>query len=150
MTETVLEVLEEAYYDELESIMNYLAIGQNLETDAGQRVSEMFLADVGEELNHAERLSERINVLGGHVSGSEEFTSTQTYLQPPEDHTDVLAVIEGSIEAEKAAQETYKRLIRKAQEQDDYVTEDLAIELLEEEQKHEREMKDLRADFIEQ
>lgn len=143
----LLTLLEEAYYDELESIMNYLAIAQNLETDLGHTVAEEFMVDVDEELMHAKRLSARMNVLGKHVNGSFGFEATQDALQPSEDHGDVLSAIEGSIEAEQQAQDLYEDIIHEAQEVDDHVTEDLAIELLGDEQEHEREMKDLKAEL---
>lgn len=145
--ERVLELLEEAYFDELETIQNYIAHSENLQTVLGEELAEMFQEDVQEELGHAQDLAARIHTLGGQVPGSSEFTATQDSLQPPADSTDVLAVIDGAIEAERDAQETYRELIEEAGETGDYVTEDLAIRLLEDEETHESDLQDLRAEI---
>lgn len=145
--ERILELLEEAYFDELESQMNYLAAARNLETFDGVDLGEELLADVDDELAHAKAISERIDVLGGRVPGSEEFSVGQPFLQPREDPTDVEAIIRGSIEAESDAIDTYQELAEVAQEDGDYVTYELAVAHLEDEQKHRREMRDLLESF---
>lgn len=145
--ERVVELLEEAYFDELETIQNYIAHSENLQTVLGEELAEMFRADVQEELGHAQDLAARIHTVGGDVPGSLEFTATQDSLQPPEDSTDVLSVIDGAIEAEREAQETYRELIEEAADVGDHVTEDLAIRLLEDEENHESDLLDLRAEL---
>ena len=55
--------------------------------------------------------------------------------QPPEDTTDVVAVIRGVIEAEEEACAHYKKVI-KASDGEDYVTQDLCIQLLASEEEH--------------
>lgn len=146
-TDRILELLEKAYFDELESQMNYLAIATNLETFDGVDLGEKLLLDVDDELQHAKALAERISDLGGHVSGSENFNATQPYLQPPEDHTDVKSAIKGSIQAETEAIATYRELATLAQSQKDYVTYELAVQHLEDEEKHKSEMEDLLKSF---
>ena len=56
-------------------------------------------------------------------------------IQPPEDTTDVVAVIQAVIQAEEAACNQYKKIIR-ACEGEDYVTQDLGIKLLAAEEEH--------------
>ena len=55
--------------------------------------------------------------------------------QPPDDTTDVIAVIEAVIEAEAAACKQYNKII-KATDGEDYVTQDLCIRLLADEEEH--------------
>jgi len=59
----------------------------------------------------------------------------QKSLQPPEDTTDVTGVIEGVLEAEEGAITEYNKIIRQC-EGTDYVTQDLAIRLLAQEEAH--------------
>lgn len=145
--ERVLELLEEAYFDELETIQNYIAHSENLQTVLGEELAEMFRQDVQEELGHAQEIAARIHTLGGQVPGSAKFTPTQDSLQPPEDSTDVLSVIDGALDEEQNAQETYRELARVAGDSDDFVTEDLAIRLLEDEENHASDLRDLRAEL---
>ena len=62
----------------------------------------------------------------------------QQMLQPPRDQTDVPTVIRGVIQAEQAAVDQYNKIIRMC-EGTDYATQDLAIELLADEEEHRRE-----------
>jgi ferritin-like protein len=56
-------------------------------------------------------------------------------MQPSENTTDVVGVIKSVIQAEEAACSQYKKIIR-ATEGDDYVTQDLCIRLLTDEEEH--------------
>ncbi|GBD35878.1 hypothetical protein HRbin36_00993 [bacterium HR36] len=57
-------------------------------------------------------------------------------LQPPSDPTDVVAVIRGVIASEEEAIAHYEKLIELARHHHDYVSENLAIEILSEEEAH--------------
>ena len=59
-------------------------------------------------------------------------------LQPPTDTTDVVAVIKGVIDAEEAAIAQYEKIIRLC-DGFDFVTQDMCITLLADEQQHRRE-----------
>src|SRR5918996_1000146 len=93
--------------------------------------------DVQEELGHARRFAERIKELYGVVPGSMDFAPEQSYLQPPEHQTDIVHVIKGVIEAEAGAIEHYNRIIEFS-EGIDYVTQDMVIEILHDEEGHRR------------
>jgi bacterioferritin len=60
---------------------------------------------------------------------------TQKNLQPPADSTDLVAVIRGVLEAEEEAIAHYKALI-KLTDGEDYVTQDMAITILADEEGH--------------
>lgn len=133
----VIELLTDAYLMELETVMNYLAASTNLDGLHGRQVAELLSGEVGDELGHARRLAERIKELGGTVPGSEQFAAEQGTLQPPADSTNVAAVIEGVIDAEGAAITAYSELARIV-DGTDYVTHDLAVEVLADEERHQR------------
>ncbi|MDQ6914450.1 MAG: rubrerythrin, partial [Actinomycetota bacterium] len=90
-----------------------------------------------EELGHAKQFANRIKELYGVVPGSLEFTAEQTYLQPPQHQTDIVHVIKGVIEAETGAIEHYNAIIESC-EGVDWVTQDMAIEILHDEEGHRR------------
>ncbi|MFB6150368.1 MAG: ferritin-like domain-containing protein [Haloarculaceae archaeon] len=147
MASDIVELLRQAYLDEVETAMNYLANGIYLETVRGEMVAESLMEDVEEELGHAEELGYRLRFYGEVPPASADFEVNQDSLQPPADGSDVLSVIEGVIEAEEDAIDTYEALIEAAEAADDPVTEDLATELLADEQAHRAEFLSFRKEF---
>jgi len=130
----VVELLRAAYSMELETVMNYLANSINLDGVRAEEIKKSLAADVPEELLHAQELGKRIKQLGGLVPGSASVVLGNQQ-QPSKNTTDVVGVIEAVIEAEKAACRHYKKIIR-ATDGDDYVTQDLCIRLLADEEEH--------------
>jgi bacterioferritin len=133
----IVRRLTDAYLMEIETVMNYLAASTNLDGLRGRQVAELLSADVADELQHAERFAQRIRELGGTVPGSDAFVSQQPSLQPPASSSDVDAVIRGVIDAERAAIAAYSELARLA-DGNDYVTHDLAVSVLADEEGHRR------------
>jgi bacterioferritin len=131
----IIRALEDAYWKELETVQNYIANSINLDGVRAEEIKSALAADVTAELGHAQQLARRIKVLGGRVPGSRDFKARQKGLQPPSDSTDVVAVIRGVIEAEEDAIAGYNRLIELC-DGVDYVTQDLAITLLADEEGH--------------
>jgi bacterioferritin len=118
-------------------VMNYLAASTNLDGVLGRQVAGLLAADVAEELQHAERFAQRIKDVGGTVPGSDAFVPQQRSLQPPASSSDVEAVIRGVIDAERAAIAAYGELAHFA-DGSDYVTHDLAVSVLADEESHRR------------
>lgn len=147
MADDIVDLLERAYLDEIETAMNYLANATYLETIRGEMVAESLKEDVEEELEHAEELGYRLRYYDEVPPASADFEARQDSLQPPADGADVVAVVDGVIEAEEDAIATYEALIEAAEEADDPVTEDLAVELLADEQAHLAEFLSYRKDF---
>lgn len=145
--EQVLNLLAEARNDEFETVINYQTDAIALAGIAAEEVAESLSADVQEELGHAEQIGERIVQLGGQPKGSFAMEMGQESLQPPEDPTDTLAVIKGVIDAEEGAVETYRELVEVADEAGDPVTEDLATELLADEEEHLTEFEGYRKEY---
>jgi bacterioferritin len=137
-TATVMtEALTIAYLMELETIANYLAASVNLDGIRAQEVARALAADVEVELGHARRLAERLHQLDGGVPGSRDLIAEQDFLQPTGDSTDVEAVIRGVLEAEDAAIAHYRQLVEAA-DGVDWVTQDLAVSILADEEAHRR------------
>lgn len=132
--EEILTMLQQAYCMELETVMNYLANSINLDGVRAEEIKKSLAADVTGEISHAQELGRRIKQLEGLVPGSESV-HLSGQRQPPEDTTDVVDVIQGVIEAEQAACDHYNKIIRAA-DGSDYVTQDLCIRLLADEEEH--------------
>ena len=135
--EELLELLKKAYWMEIETVMSYLAASVNLDGVRAQEIKESLSEDVEEELGHAKRFAARIKELYGVVPGSEGFAAEQSFLQPPEEQTDIVHVIRGVIEAETGAIEHYTRIVEET-EGVDPVTQDMTIDILRDEQGHRR------------
>jgi bacterioferritin len=135
--EGVVEMLSKAYWMEIETVMSYLAASVNLDGVRAQEIKQSLEAEVEDELDHAHRFARRIKELYGVVPGSKAFAAEQSYLQPPDEQTDVVHVIRGVIKAETGAIEHYTRMIE-ATDQVDPVTQDMTIEILRDEQGHRR------------
>jgi bacterioferritin len=133
----IITELQRAYGMELETVQNYLANSIDLDGVRAEEIKKSLAADIQEELGHAMSLAKRIKVLGGRVPGSLELERDQTYLQPPADATDLITIIKGVIQAEEGAIAQYEKIIRLC-DQVDFVTQDLVIGILGDEQEHRR------------
>ena len=133
----IVELLTRAYWMEIETVMSYMANSINPDGVRAQEVIEALEQDIQEELGHARQFGERIKELYGVVPGSTDFTPEQTFLQPPDRQTDIVHVIKGVIEAETGAIEHYERIIE-VTDGVDFVTQDMVIAILRDEQKHRR------------
>jgi bacterioferritin len=136
--QAIVVELTRAYWMELETVVNYLANSVNLDGVRAEEIKKSLAADITEELNHATQLANRIKTIDGRIPGSAHFQSGQKSLQPPDDSTDVVSVIKGVIDAEQAAIAQYEKIIRLCDGYD-FVTQDLCITLLADEQQHRRE-----------
>ncbi len=131
----VIEALRKSYSMEVETVVNYLANSLHLEGVRAEAIKQALATDIQEELTHAQQLGNRIKQLGGTVPGSLSITFSEKALQPPADSTDVVGVIRGVLAAEEEAIRQYQGII-KLTDGDDYVTQDLAITLLGQEEAH--------------
>lgn len=131
----IIDLLTEAYWMEIETVMSYIANSINLDGVRAEEIKKNLASDITEELAHAQRFGQRIKQLYGTVPGSKEFKASHTFLQPPEDSTDVAAVIRGVIEAERGAIKQYLKIIN-ATEGVDPVTADMVTTILADEEDH--------------
>lgn len=133
----IAELLTQAYWMEIETVMNYLANSIDLDGVRAEEIKKALAADVTEELGHAQLFGKRIKTLYGSVPGSNGFKAAQPFLQPPKDSTDVAAVIRGVIEAERGAIAHYSKIIALTQEADP-VTADMLTTIMADEEQHMR------------
>jgi bacterioferritin len=135
--EELIGLLTAGYWMEIETVMSYIANSINPDGVRAQEIVEHLQEDIQEEIGHAQQFGQRIKELYGVVPGSMEFSASQTYLQPPEQQTDVVHVIKGVIEAETRAIEHYNRIIDFCNDVD-LVTQDMVISIQRDEQQHRR------------
>ena len=135
--ERIVEMLKKAYWMEIETVMSYIANSINPDGVRAQEIVESLQQDITEELGHAQQFAQRIKELYGVVPGSLGFAAEQSYLQPPDEQTDIVHVIKGVIEAETGAIEHYNAIIE-ATEGTDPVTNDMVIAILRDEEGHRR------------
>lgn len=133
--EKTIASLRRAYTMEMETVANYLANSIDLDGVRAEEIKKSLQADITEELGHAQQLGQRIKQLGGLVPGSLDLKFGQKELQPSADTTDVVGVIRGVISAEKQAIAHYQQIIRDT-DGADYVTQDLCVQLLSQEEAH--------------
>ncbi len=135
--EELIEMLTRAYWMEIETVMSYIANSINPDGVRAQEIIESLKADIQEELGHATQFGNRIKELYGVVPGSLDFSAEQSYLQPPEEQTDIVHVIKGVIQAESGAIEHYNKIIEFTDDKDP-VTNDMVIAILRDEEGHKR------------
>ncbi len=135
---TIVSALVRAYNAEIETLANYIACSETLDGVRAKQVAAALAADVPAELGHAQLLAKRLKTIGGRIPGSMGLKMEQRSLQPPADTTDVTSVIKGVIAAEETAISIYQEIIRLCDGKD-YATQDLAIQILRDEEEHRRE-----------
>jgi bacterioferritin len=135
--EQLIGLLTKAYWMEIETVMSYISNSINPDGVRAQEIIESLQQDIQEELGHATQYGARIKELYGVVPGSLDFKAEQSYLQPPDEQTDIVHVIKGVIEAESGAIEHYNKIIEFCEGRDP-VTQDMVIAILRDEEGHRR------------
>ena len=133
--EHLIGLLTQAYWMEIETVMSYITNSINPDGVRAQEIIESLEEDIQEELGHARQYGARIKELYGVVPGSLDFRAEQSYLQPPDEQTDIVHVIKGVIEAESGAIEHYNHIVEFT-DGIDPVTQDMVIAILHDEQGH--------------
>lgn len=131
----IIDLLIRAYWMEIETVMSYIANSVNLDGVRAEEIKNSLSGDITDEIGHAQLFAKRIKEIYGSVPGSFEFKPEQKSLQPLKDCTDVSYVIKGVIEAEQGAIDHYTRIIKTC-ESVDYVTQDMVIQILKDEERH--------------
>ncbi len=142
----IIDELKVAYWMELETVMSYISNSINLDGVRAEEIKKSLDADIQAELGHAQIIARRIKTIGGIVPGTLEFKAAQTSLQPPAKLTDVVSVIKGVIIAEEGAIKQYNKLIQLC-DGVDYVTQDMCITALGDEEEHRREFMGFLAEY---
>lgn len=141
--------LTEAYWAELDTAATFLASSTNREgIDAG-RIARRLRDAITSNLDHGQRLAVRINQLHGPVPGADDFSARQLALGPPAAPYDNASVLEGAIEAATTAIGRYRGIVAVAPEAADWVTRDLAIQLIREKETHRQRLQRSVAELAE-
>jgi bacterioferritin len=144
----IVGMLTQAYWMEIETMMNYIANSINPDGIPAEEIKKSLAADIAQEMGHAQLYAKRIHELNGQVPGSFQFKPAQKSLQPAGDSTDIVGVIKGVIEAEAGAIEHYNKII-KACDGVDYATQDTVIEILKDEEGHLRQFEGFLKEYEE-
>jgi bacterioferritin len=135
----LLATMNEALSEELASVVQYLwhhiqARGINSAAIAG-----MFKQVSMVEMRHAEKIAERIDLLGGRPTTALDAIS-------PGSHGDVARMLRDNLREEERAVAMYRHLVEMAEEADDPVSRVLFEEILGETEGHAHELSKLLAD----
>lgn len=133
----IVEMLTQAYWMELETVINYMAASINPDGVRARAVASALADDITEELGHARQFGERIKELYGVVPSSVDFTAEQRQMRPPREQTELVGLIRAVIEAETAGIRHYREIIGVTEEVDP-VTQDMVISILHDEERHRR------------
>jgi len=143
----LLELLNKALADEWLAYYQYwvgskIAVGPMRNTIVAE-LSE----HAKEELGHAELLAERVLQLGGApiLSPQDWYKLTNCGYETPEDPF-VVRLLEQNIKGEQCAIKVYNELLEFVKEKDP-ITYDLVLKILEDEIKHEFELKSILEDI---
>lgn len=142
----IVDMLTQAYWMEIETTMSYIANSTNLDGVRAEEIKESLGKDINAEIGHAQLFAKRIKELYGSVPGSFKFKASQSSLQPPSDTTDVVSVIKGVIEAEQGAIDHYTKIIELC-EGVDYVTQDMMVDILKDEEGHLRQFESFLKEY---
>lgn len=138
--------LNRAYADEWLAAYSYTHMAQVVTgRTAAKRVAALLRDTAAEELEHQDELAERITQLGGKpLADASKLVeaSNAGHPAPSEDATDIEAMINTVIEAEREAIEVYNELAKKTAGRDP-LTYELIIHILGEEVEHEDEFESL-------
>jgi len=137
----VLRDLQQAYADEWLAHYQYWVAAQWLRGIDADTLRPVLLRQAMDELQHAEKLAQRIIQLGGEPLLDFNLllkTSRCGYIAPPKDPTDIKRVIEDVLKSEACAIKFYNEMVKKYRETD-YVTHEIFEDLLEDEVADEEE-----------
>ncbi len=135
--EQIVELLKQAYFAELETVINYVTNSTNPDGIRAQEIKRSLEEDIEEELGHARLFARRIKELDGVVPSSTDFVAQQPFLAPADHQTDIVHVIRGVIAAETSAIELYNKIVELTEDSDP-VTNDMVITILADEEGHRR------------
>jgi len=141
----VCKVLNEALATELVCVMRYKAhyfMAQGIHSEG---VKAEFLQHANDEQMHADQISERITQLNGEPNLNPEGLATRSHSQY-QTSDDLAEMIKEDLVAERIAIETYGEIVRWLGEKDP-TSRRLMESILEKEEEHANDMRDLLSRF---
>jgi bacterioferritin len=142
----LLADLNRAYADEWLAAYAYNHMGQVVTgRPAAKQLSSLLLDTSKDELEHQQKLAERIVSLGGKPTAELSKlieASNAGYPTPPANEKDFEAIVKTVIHAEHDAIEVYNKLVQKTHGKDP-ITYNVILDILSEEVEHEDEFESL-------
>jgi bacterioferritin len=135
----LIAAMNEALSEELASIIQYLWHHIQARGMDSAAIAERFKSIAMVEMSHAEKIAERIDLLGGKPT---------TALDPisPGSHGNVVRMLRDNVKAEEKAIASYRGLVRLARAADDPVSRVMLEEILGETEEHAHDLSKLLAD----
>jgi len=135
----LLAAMNEALSEELASIVQYLWHHIQARGMHSASIADLFKSVSMVEMKHAERIAERIDLLGG-------IPTTALDAITPAAHGNVARLLKDNLVAEEKAVAMYRQLVAMAREADDPVSRVIFEEILGETEEHAHELSKLLAD----
>jgi len=146
---TLLEVLNQAYAEEWLAYYQYWIGAQIVSGPMRVEIQNEFMKHAKEELEHAEKLAERIIQLGGKplLNPAEWMQYARCAYEVP--HNDfVMALLQQNLDSERCAIATYQHICDMCFDKD-YETFHISREILHDELDHEQDWEDFIKDLEE-
>jgi bacterioferritin len=141
--ERVIQVLNEALATEIVCTLRYRRHYYMATGIHAQAVAEQFLEHANEEQGHADRIAERITQIGGAPNFNPEGLATRSHAEYIEGDT-LVDMIREDLVAERIAIESYAEIARFLGD-GDITSRRIVEEILENEEEHADELRDLLA-----
>jgi bacterioferritin len=143
----LIKLLNKAFADEWLAYYQYWIGAKIAKGPMRGAVASELEEHAGEELKHAEMLTERIIQLGGTpiLKPEDWYKMTNCGYETPEDPY-VKSILEQNIEGEQCAIDVYKKLLETVKDKDP-VTYNMILEILEDEVEHEEDLQALLEDM---
>ena len=136
----IVKLLNDSLATELVCVLRYKRHHFTATGLASPKIAEEFLVHANEESGHADRLARRIVQLGGEPDFSPESLSQRSHAAY-DDSSDLKAMIEANLIAERVAIECYSQIVRLIGDKD-ATTRRLIEDILADEQAHADELSD--------
>jgi bacterioferritin len=138
---SIVKLLNDALATEIVCVLRYRRHYYTATGMASPAVAAEFLEHSNEELAHADRLAERIVQLGGEPQFDPANAKARSHAQYDEPTT-LVEMVRSNLVAERVAIETYRQMIQLIGDKDP-TSRRLLEEVLEAEEEHADDMKDL-------
>ena len=145
--EEIIHQLRRAYCDEWLAFLQYRTAAQVVKGVARPEMVCELMENAGEELEHARMLAERIQLLCGEIpiSPQEILENCNCAFVAPSDPCGYRIMCQ-SIASERCAIAVYKRILKMIGDRDP-VTSRIILEILEDEEEHEYEFRQIKEDI---
>jgi len=140
----IVRLLNDALATELVCVLRYKRHHFTAHGLAAPKIADEFMVHAGQEAAHADRIAERIVQLGGEPDFAPDGLSRRSHADYDETR-DLVGMIRSNLVAERIAVETYRQMIQLIGDKDP-TTRRLLEAVLEEEEEHADELRDMLDD----